>query len=363
MLLYSRYIFNKTLINFAALTSILICLIWFSRAITFVKYVTENGVELSKFFYLFILILPWISLYIIPVSLFAGILITYNKLITNNEITILKSSGLTKAAICRPIISIAIIFTIFCFAISLFFMPYANKQLRISRTNLTHNYASLSFSPQTFETLNNITIYAQDRDENNNLLGILLHDERSSKNSVTITARTGRIVMESNSALLYMEDGTVQKLNPERGNKSDILNFDNYVFNLTETGKSVNHARWKAKERYLPELLNPGAESSAKDLRKYRTEIHQRFTYPLLPMIFSIIALSAILRGNFNRKGNSKNIAIAIFMASFFFGTLLSCYELIESNRQFTPILYLSIILFFMINLRMLKESYLKTKA
>ena len=32
-------------------------------------------------------------------------------------------------------------------------MPYANKELRISRTNFHNNYANLAINPQTFENL------------------------------------------------------------------------------------------------------------------------------------------------------------------------------------------------------------------
>lgn len=112
-------------------------------------------------------------------------------------------------------------------------MPYANKELRLSRVNIQDNYASLSFNPQTFETLKELTIYAKNRDKKNNLFGILLHDERASEYSITITAKNGRIVTEDRSALLYMENGTVQKFNYKE-QKSEILDFDNYVFNLAE---------------------------------------------------------------------------------------------------------------------------------
>lgn len=360
MLLYSRYILKKTIASFIALTSVLICLIWFSRAISYVRYVTENGVALSKFFYLFLLILPWILLFIIPIALFASILITYNRLILSNEITILKNSGLTKAAICRPVITITIICTIICFAISLFLMPYANKEMRLLRTNLTNNYASLSFNPKTFETLNDITIYAQSRDQENNLYGIILHDERTANAPITITARTGQIIVESQSALLYMEDGTIQKLNTDKHLKSDILSFDSYVFNLTATNQNTKQAPWKARERYLSELINPQEKTNAKKLRKYYIEFHQRLTYPLLSVIFAMIALSSILRGNFSRQGNSKNVILAIASASTFFAILLSCYEIIESNPQFIAILYIIIALSFLINAKALQEKLSK---
>jgi lipopolysaccharide export system permease protein len=354
--LYSRYIFNKTLVAFAGLITIFICLIWFSRAITFVKYVTENGVKLSQFFYLFALILPWLLLFIIPVSLFVAILLIYNRLIYSNEITILKNSGITKARICFPIIMLAMIGTFLCFLISFYLMPAANKELRISRVDLQNNYSSLAFTPQTFETLKSFTIYAKKRDQQNNLAGILLHDQKSSDYSLTITAKDGNIAVESNSAVLYMNNGTIQKFN-YKSKKTEILHFDSYVFNLTESQKSNKKTNWKPKELYLWELLNPSDEIDFFEREKYLAEIHQRFTYPLLPLMFALIAASCVLRGNFNRRGNLGNIILAILMVGIFLAFLFVSYDLITITSQMVPFLYLIFALFFCVCLKMLKET------
>ncbi len=358
MKLYSRYILTKLIISFLGVISILVSLIWFSRTVTFIRYVTENGVGLREFFSLFILILPWLLLLIIPISLFVAILLVYNRLIIYNEITILKNSGLTKFAISNPVFFVAVISSVFCFIISFYLMPYANKKLRLSRIDFRNNYASLSFKPQTFENINNLTIYAKGRDVENNLYGILLNDERSQYYSITVTAKKGNVEMEDSSALLYMEDGTVQRFNYET-KKTEILNFDNYVFNLTETQTADTGMRWRANERYLNELLNPDTATEA-DRKIYHAEIHRRFTSPLLPIIFSLIALSAILRGGFSRSGNTKNITIAVFVTTIFFVINFISYDLIESSPAFTPVLYLNIVLFSLASTRTLTTNYRK---
>jgi lipopolysaccharide export system permease protein len=148
----------------------------------------------------------------------------------------------------------------------------------------------------------------------------------------------------------------VQKFNYE-DSKSEILNFDNYVFNLTENEKTNDKKRWKAKERYLWELMSPEEGLDELDLEKYRTEIHQRFTYPLLPIIFSLIAVSCILRGHFSRSGNVTNIILAISVAVIFFGLTMVSYNLIETSPKLAPLLYLNFALFFLAGLKMLNTK------
>ncbi len=361
MKLYSRYIFHKILIGFAGCISILISLIWFSRAISFVKYVTENGIAIDQFFYLFVLILPWLLIFIIPISLMISILIIYNRLISSNEMAILKNSGLTKFSLSKPAAYLTIFCTIFCFAISFYFMPYANKKLRLSRTDLRNNYTNLSINPQTFESLKSMTMYVKNRNEDNRLFGILLHDERAAEYSTTITAETGNIVAQDNSALLYMENGTVQKFNYSN-QKSEILHFDNYVFNLTEGRESIDKFSWKSKERYLDELINYEPETPDYDIARFRTEIHQRFTYPLLPMIFATISLACIMRGSFSRRGNSSNIILAVFVSTIFLILTILLYNAMESSPKITPLLYLNFLLFFGGGLHFLHEASRKSE-
>ncbi|MBU6140360.1 MAG: LptF/LptG family permease [Proteobacteria bacterium] len=356
MKLYAKYLFQKTSLAFAAIIGVLILLIWFSRAIGFVKYVTENGVALSKFFYLFVLILPWLLLFITPVSLLAAILLIFNRMSSSNEITILKNSGLTKLQICRPIILLATILSIFCFAISFYLMPYANKELRLSRINIKNNYTSLSFAPQTFETMKNLTIYARDRDEKNQLFGILIHDKRNPNYSLTITAQSGRILVEDKSALLYMENGTVQKFNYQ-SHESEILNFDSYVFNLTENNKSDSSLRWKTGELYLSELLNPSEDLEKSELEKYRVEINQRFTYPLLPIAFALISMAMVMSGQFSRHGNLTNTLVAILASAAFLVLTIASYNLIALSPYFIPLPYLNFLLFLVLSLKMLEPK------
>jgi lipopolysaccharide export system permease protein len=353
MKIYRRYILNKVIVGFLGFATIWVSLIWFSRAIGFVRYITENGIELSKFFYLFVLILPWLLLFIIPVSLFAAILIIYNRLISTNEITILKNSGLTNYQISKPITSFVILISLICYLIAFFLMPFANRQLRIIRSDLKNNYANLAFNPKTFETFKNLTIYAKEKNEDNKLFGILLHDEKSNQYSMTITAKNGIITSNGNASLLYMEDGTVQKYNRAEG-KTEILNFDSYVFNLTEGNTDSKKWSWKQKERYLNELLFPDDEVSEADVAGFRSEINQRFTYPLLPIVFAMIAVAFILRGSFRRGGNFSNIVAAILVATTFLTLTIMSYRLIEMSANYVIALYLNFIIFFAGSLKLM---------
>jgi len=232
--------------------------------------------------------------------------------------------------------------------------------LRVSRNNIKDNYTNLSFNPQTFETLKNLTIYAKNRDENNKLAGVFIYDQRPETHSVTITAQSGEIVIEDKSALLYMEEGTVQKYNYAE-KKSEILHFDNYVFNLTENQKSDTTLSWKPQERYLSELINPPEQDlTQEDLNKFRAEIHERFIYPLLSPVFALLALAFILSGQFSRRGNITNIIFAMIAATTFLAIDIVSFGLIQSSAKFIFLPYLNSLIFAGIAGKMLIQTHQK---
>ncbi|MDA9231269.1 LptF/LptG family permease [Rickettsiales bacterium] len=359
MLIYKRYLLNKITSYFLMVVTVLTCLIWFTRAISFIKYITEKGISISSFLHLFILILPWLALLIIPISLFIAIISSYNKMIASNEITILKNSGLDKIKITKPALTIATLLCMFCYIISLYLMPMSNKLLRESRNNFQHNYANIMISPGIFESLNNITIYAKERN-GNNLSGILLYDNYSKENSLTLTAESGKLLYNNGEILMLLDKGSLQKFNFKERN-SEILNFDNYVVNLSQNKNINNKHKWKASERYIDELTNiDKTKFSKKELARFRVEIHQRFTYPLFSIILALIACSYALRGEFNRKGSPKNNIYSVITACCFIAITMASYDLMEKSAKYNILLYVNLIFFTIWPLYFLKNNFRK---
>jgi len=354
--LYNLYLIRKITAYFLVIVGVLILLIWFSKAIPLIRFITEKGVSVTDFFNLFVLILPWLLLIIIPVSLFIAVLVAYNQMLSHNEIIILKNAGLDKLTLAKPAILLASICCLLCCFISFFLMPYANKKLRTIKANFDHNYANLLISPGIFENLNSLTIYVKTRDSSNKLSGILIYDDRATEYSTTITSESGNLNQDGNSILLYLNNGTAQRFNYET-RKSDIMRFDGYVVNLNDSNQADDSFRWKASERYIGELLKPDEKSSYKDLTEYYVELHQRITYPLLSMVLTLIACAFILSGKFRRYGNLAHNLKAVLVAAVFVGFSMLGYSTIRDLPKLTPLIYINLLIFVIMSFWMLNPK------
>lgn len=356
-MLYQRYLIGSTISYFFLITFSLVSLIWFSRSTTFLKYIIENSVEIKQFLILFVLILPWFLLIILPISLFLAILFNFNRLNSNNELTILKSSGISNNKISSSIFLLAILITIICYFISFFLMPNFNKKLKNLRHDITNNYSNFTFNPKTFESLRNLTFYSKDRNEKNELSGILINDQRSSEYTITITAETGNIVSENNSVLLYMNNGTIQKFNFD-SQKTDILNFDKYIFNLNEQNHQFDKKILKVNELYFHELLNNNLELNPKEKVRVNSEIIQRIIDPLAPMILTLIALIFSIQGELKRKQNYLKFMSAIMVGLFYYGLNIMFYNLIISSKMYMIAPFVNLIFFAIFGLRFLNKNF-----
>ena len=353
--LYNRYLTTKVAGYFLVIATILICLVWFSKAVPFIKFITEKGIKLSDFLYLFVLVLPWLMMLVIPISLFIAALISYGRMNFSNEITILKNSGIDKFLLSKPIIWVGFVCSMFCYLISLYFMPLSNKELRLAKNNFQDNYENIIISPGIFETLNNLTIYVKDRNYENELFGVLIYDSRNAEYALTISSRYGKLD-KGKTVLLHLSEGTVQKYNFAT-KKSEILKFDQYVVNLTDDEQKSMDFRWKAQERYIWELLNPESDSSEDDIKKYRAEIHKRLTYPLFSLILSLIAAAFILKGQFSRRSNIGNELQAVIIGVLFIISVTTIYDLIEKNQKFIILLYGNLLIFVIFSISLLKTK------
>ena len=109
-----------------------------------------------------------------------------------------------------------------------------------------------------------------------------------------------------------MKNGNRQQM--ERGSgRLSLLYFDSYTVELALLEQRLAR-RWREpKERFLDELLFP--DDSGIDQKNHNelvAEGHQRLASPFYSIAFVLIALAALLSGEFNRRGQVRRIVAAV---------------------------------------------------
>jgi len=336
-----------------------------TRSIRFLKYITEDGIKFSVFLKLSIYILPSLMVIIIPLSTFLTIIITYNKLIKDRELVILQGIGLRKFSLITPAIAVALLAVIFCYFTTLFFMPFANRGIRVIREDIKNNYSSIMLEENSFNRLRNITIFTKKKDNKGNLFGILIYDNqfyrvKQDKKHTLIYAKKG--LVQNN--ILELFEGNIQKFNNINDEIPEVLYFDNYYIYLSEYNTEKIQFVLKLSDMYLNELYNIYKKGDKLFTKKQiLAEINYRITFPLFSIILTLISTSFILYGEFNRIGKNKNIINSSVAVIIFFFLSMYLYKIAENTVIANYVLYFLMASFTIMSLFLIKETkYVKNK-
>lgn len=344
MYCYTRYIAKNLAIPALLMLVTLTALIWLTQALKFIDLIVNRGLDLSTFLYLSILLIPSLALIVLPVALFCAVIFVYNKLIMDSELIVLKGAGLSKMALAKPALIVAMGATLLGYSISLFLLPASFREFKDMQAFIRDNYASLMLQEGVFSNpMEGLTLYIQERQENGMLKGILVHDARIKSKPVTMMAQQGKLVQTAKGPQFDLINGNRQEINHKQGQLS-LLYFDHYSLDLS-LYTSRKKSRWREpQERYLHELfLADEQDEKPGMIGKLYAEGHQRLIWPLYNIALTVIALATLFSGSFNRRGQWKRILTATIIAITAVILSIGLNNVVANFNALSPIVYINI--------------------
>ena len=120
MKIISNYIFRQITVAFLYITLFFISLIWLITSLRFIEYVTNNGLDFLSFILMTSLLIPSLIPYLTPLTLALACIFVYDKLSNDNELTIIKASGINRFQIVKPAVLLAILVSLFNLFLNLY---------------------------------------------------------------------------------------------------------------------------------------------------------------------------------------------------------------------------------------------------
>jgi lipopolysaccharide export system permease protein len=93
-----------------------------------------------------------------------------------------------------------------------------------------------------------------------------------------------------------------------------IVVFERYAFDLSQFIDAVDTTRFKPRERYTSELINPDPKDPVYKSApgRFRSELVERVVAPLYPIAFAFVALAALGQARTTRQSRGTAVATAI---------------------------------------------------
>jgi len=324
----------------------LTCVLWLTQSLRFVEMIVNKGLSMGTFLKLTMLLMPGFLVVIIPISLFAVVLFTYNKLIADRELVVLRAAGLSHMALARPAMVLGVATALVGYLLSCWIIPLTVKNFHEMQFTIRNDITNVLLQEGVFNKFGDgLTIYVRSRTPAGELLGLLVHDRRNPSRAVTLMAERGALVYTDTGPRVLMANGNRQEVTPGTG-KLSLLYFDSYTVDFaTATGDKPDRFR-DARERSTMELIRAQeSEYGIGDYRRFRVELHSRLTAPLYNLGFPLLAACILLTAGFDRRGQSAQVMSAIAAMVLVQATALGISNVATGNLVFVPLIYLVAIL------------------
>ena len=302
--------------------------------------VTNKGLPLSLFVELTSLLMPRLFSILSPIAVFASVIFVYNRMLADRELVIMQAAGISPWKNSRAALYVGVLLALFSVYVQNVAIPNAESSFRNLEWEIRNNVSHLMFREGEFNTLNNMTVFISNHEEDGSVSGILVHDEKDPEKKVTLSAEKGRIVYTETGPKILLIKGERQEISKHGGNFSS-LQFERYSVDFGVMGaKKIKPA--SAREKTLWQLINADKDKnlSEEDKRKYIVEGHRRIITPWYNLVFALLACTGLLIGNFNRRGQSKIIFLSVTSMILVQGADLIITNLANRSLLFLPILY-----------------------
>ena len=337
----TRYVLRQTLAIMLFVAVSFTAAVWLVQSLRLIDLIVNRGLSVGLFFYLAILILPRFIDVVLPIAVFIAVLFTYNRLLSESELIVMRAAGMSQAALARPGIIVAGIGFTVLLSFSIYFLPAANRAFKDLQFEIRNRFASVLLQEGIFNTLSDsLTIYIRGKDANGELVGLLIHDTRDPDKPITIVAERGTFVDTDAGPRVLMVNGSRHLYDRTTG-KLSALTFDKYTLDLATYRDAPGLRERQPDELYLHELLTQRVR--AGDTSRL-IEANFRLVNPLTALAFAAIPLACLLTGEFNRRGQTQRVMFAILLA-FLFETLDIAFKNLSGRTTLAvPLLYINVL-------------------
>lgn len=346
MRILNRYIVKQIGIGFLLIALSLLAMLWLTQSLRFVEMVTRQGLPVYLFVQMTSLLMPRIFNVLSPIALFVAVLFVYNRMITDRELVVMQSSGISPWKNAQASIIVGFILTLFSIYVMNIGIPQAEQKFRELEWRVKNNISQAIFREGEFTSLSNgITVFIDKHEADGSVTGIFVSDESKPDVKVTLTAEKGRMLQGDKGPRILFINGVRQEIN-KKTFKFNVLSFTRYSAEFN-SGSSTRRKNQTIREKSFKELIFAAHDKtlSQPEVRKFVVEGHRRILYPLFNIVLALIACTGLLISNFNRRGQTKIIAIEIICMILVTGNDLAITNLAGRSLYFLPVLYLNCLL------------------
>ncbi len=252
-----RYILKNHAIPFIFANFILMAVFLLQFLMKFADKLVGKGLSAWVITKLIAYNLAWMVVLVVPMASLISTLMAFGNMSQNNEIAVLKASGVSLYKMLIPPLAASIVVSFLLIQFNNHIYPDANHQARILMQDISRKKPTLSLVPGVFsQDVQNYSILARSIDPvNNTLKDITIFDNSKPNVTTTVTAESGVIYFSDQLKKLIMElhNGEIHESNSSNKNVYRKLLFKDHKIAMNA-------------EQFSFEQSGPGGQKGDREL-------------------------------------------------------------------------------------------------
>jgi len=304
------------------------------RIVQLMELFVNKGVPLGYILRLLYLLLPSFMVLTIPMATLLSVLLAFNRLSSDNEITALKASGVSLYQMIPPVLVFA--FTTYAATtfLSLYSVPRANERSRALLYEVASSKASAGVREKVFnDDFEGLVLYVEEIKPRTLMWEkVFISDSRNPAEVLSIIAREGEVLSNPDTLAitLRLKRGAIHKLGkePDAYQKVDFSTYDLRLY--LKTGLKEKRTEEKhPSDMTLAELTRSiqALQAKGSQAKLQWVKLHEKFSIPFACLVFGLIGVPLGLQSRVARGGKFQGFAWAI-------GVLLVYYLLTNAGTS-----------------------------
>lgn len=330
MKILKRYFFRQLIAIFIMLFLILTGLAWMMQIMSMMKFLLKYGIDIGDFLALTSLMIPFIASIIVPFVCFISIIFVYNKMISDNEITVMAATGLSPWQIARPALRLGVILMFFNLLLNVWIVPRTQTMFYDMQWNLQYGMAHMKLQESAFTEISNGLVVYVESVSGHDLGQVMLSDMRDEENPSMIFAEKGKLISTVRGLSLAMKNGSLQS-----SGKSEVFGtFNTFDMDLNVVDKGGNNS-FRARRISTVDLLRVAFDAETKKQHKMiLSELSNRFISPMMNIVLVALCVMILLRSSLLRRRTSFAPIIAVASMAGVMALYMSASNMVSSLTE-----------------------------
>lgn len=280
------------------------------KVMRFSRILSGVGASIADMGRIILFLQPQLMILTIPMSLLLATLLTYGRLNADNELTILRTAGMSFRDISTPVFVLGVMCFFFELAVGFSIGPSSAIRVRDSLSEIIMQRAPAAIEAGVFNTsFRDVTMLVRDKSSDGGMEGIFIYDNRNRKEPKMLIAKKGRIYADREYNLsIYLKDGYIHIA---RSEGSTEIFFKGYNLSLNLVAQNPER---KYSEMTPSELLKTAKALGMNDGIPVLLEFHRRLSLPSLCILLMFLGPPlSLLAGKSGRLGG-LTIGLGVFM-------------------------------------------------